>query len=97
MPSGVNAAGFFTSTSSFQSRPISGAGPRPSSALQWLGYWNAVCRFKPTTSIGADSSSVTSGSALPATFTSNHDIARTINRIHFTSPPRVPGSTPKAM
>jgi glycosidase len=31
------------------------------------------------------SSSTTSGSALPSTFTSNHDIARTINRIHYSA------------
>ncbi|OPZ35128.1 MAG: Alpha-amylase precursor [Tenericutes bacterium ADurb.BinA155] len=83
--SGVTAAGFFTGTSQFGSGSISGAGPKTEFNLANGAYWNAVSAFETYNKYRADSSSVTSGSALPATFTSNHDIARTINRIHFTS------------
>ena len=83
----VSASGFMSAGGSgyFASGDSELSGGKSEFSLGNGGNWNVVSVFQTYNKYRSGSSSTTSGSALPSTFTSNHDIARTINRIHYSS------------
>jgi glycosidase len=82
----VSASGFMLSSGAYSS---SGDGDLSGGKSEFSygnnSAWNVVKVFETYNKYRSGSSGTTSGSALPAIFTSNHDIARPINRIHFTA------------
>ena len=79
----VSAATLMTNSSTFATSQIGVTSNGSEFSYANGAAWNLPSVLATYSKYRSGSAATTSGSAIPATFTSNHDIARVINRIHF--------------